>query len=116
MSRHIFVTSHKGFPITVVLGWDRTLSYFFLTIEKPSELIDEAMQVEDEHFLYSNMHEPNPFAHDLDYYRQVLHHFQIDVPESLFAEVQQDQDRNVGNRVVKHLADGSFIEPAPPSS
>ena len=39
MSRHYFDTVHKGFPITVVLGWDRPANYFFLFIEKPAELI-----------------------------------------------------------------------------
>jgi hypothetical protein len=46
----------------------------------------------------------------MDYYREVLRHFQILVPESLFIEVQHDAERNVGNRVVKHQADGSFTE------
>ena len=72
MSRHCFDTSHKGFPITVVLGWDRPMQYFFLTIEKPAELIDDAMQVEDDRFLYSNLHEADPFGHGLDYSREVL--------------------------------------------
>lgn len=111
MSRHCFDTSHKGFPIIVVLGWDRPMQYFFLTIEKPAELIDDAMQVEDDRFLYSNMHETDPFGHDLDYYREVLRHFQIIVPESLFREVQSDAERNVGNRFTRHQADGSFTEP-----
>lgn len=83
---------------------------FFLTIEKPAELIDDAMQVEDDRFLYSNMHETDPFGHDLDYYREVLRHFQIIVPESLFREVLSDAEMNVGNRFVRHQADGSFTE------
>ncbi|SSW73803.1 hypothetical protein AVE30378_06150 [Achromobacter veterisilvae] len=99
MSRHYFDTVHKGFPITVVLGWDRPMNYFFLFIEKPTELIDDTAKVESD-----------PFNHDLDYYRVVLCHFQIDVPESMFTEVQQDCEGNVGNRVVKHQADGSFTE------
>ncbi|WP_437610063.1 hypothetical protein [Erwinia sp. V71] len=110
MSRHYFNTFHKGFPIIVVLGWDRPMRYFFLTIEKPAELIDDAMQVEDDHFLYSNLHEADPFGHDLDYYREVLRYFQIAVPESLFTEVQSDAERNVGNRLARHLADGSLTE------
>ena len=110
MSRHYFDTFHKGFPVTVLLGWDRPMNYFFLVIEKPTELIDDTMKVESDDFLYSNLHEDDPFAHDLDYYREVLRHFQILVPESLFIEVQHDAERNVGNRVVKHQADGSFTE------
>lgn len=110
MSRHYFDTSHKGFPVTVILGWDRPLNYFFLVIEKPAELIDDTMQVKDDDFLYSNLHEIDPFGHGLDYYRGVLRHFQIVVPESMFIEVQHDAARNIGNRMVKHQADGLFTE------
>ncbi|EPB9494600.1 TPA: hypothetical protein L4Q76_001679 [Pseudomonas aeruginosa] len=110
MSRHYFGTSHRGFPVTVILGWDRPMNYFFLMIEKPAELIDSSMEVEDEDFLYSNLHENDPFNHDLDYYREVLRHFQIVIPESMFIEVQCDLEGNVGNRVADHQADGSFTE------
>ena len=110
MSQHHFETHHKGLPITVMLGWDRPLRYFFMTIRKPAELIDSTMKVEDEEFLYSNLHEEDPFGHGLDYYRAVLGHFHIDVPSSMFTEVQKDYAGNVGNRVVKHEADGSFAE------
>ncbi|CAM5208974.1 MULTISPECIES: hypothetical protein [Alcaligenaceae] len=110
MSQHHFETLHKGFPITVALGWDRPMRYFFLTIHKPAELIDSAMKVECEDFLYSNWQEEDPFGHGPDYFREVLRHFHIDVPESMFTEVQQDYVKNVGNRVVKHQADGSFTE------
>src|SRR3546814_9925007 len=85
-----------------MLGWNRPLRYFFMTIRKPAELIDSAMKVEDEDFLYSNLHEEDPFGHGLDYYRAVLGHFHIDVPSSMFTEVQKDYAGNVGNRVVKH--------------
>jgi|SRR6185312_17303936 len=110
MSRHYFDTTHKGFPITVLLGWDRRLNYFFLCIEKASEMIDDTMHVKDEDFLYDNLREIDPFIQDLDYYRQVLSHFQILVPESMFIEVQRDFEQNAGNRMVKHQADGLFAE------
>ncbi|USR37588.1 hypothetical protein L1F06_012865 [Ectopseudomonas hydrolytica] len=110
MSQHRFDTVHKGFPITVILGWDRPMKHFFLIIKKPPELIDDAARVEDDDYLYSNLHERNPFNHDLDYYREVLRHFQILVPESLFTEVQRDLENNTGNRIAKHQPDGSFTE------
>ncbi len=110
MSRHYFDTFHKGFPITVLLGWDRPMDYFFLVIEKPAELTDTTMKVESDDFLYSNLHEHDPFNHDLDYYRQVLRYFQIVVPDSMFIEVQRDFERYIGNRVVRHRIDGSFDE------
>ncbi len=91
-------------------GLGRPANYFFLFIEKPAELIDDTAKVESDDFLYSNLHESDPFNHYLDYYRVVLRHFHIDVPESMFTEVQQDCEGNIGNRVVKHQADGSFTE------
>lgn len=110
MSRHYFETVHNGFPVTVVLGWDRPLRYFFMVIEKSPQLIDGATKVEDEEFLYSNLDENDPFSRGLDYYREVLHQFQIDVPESMFFEVQRDCDEHVGNRIVRYESDGSFTE------
>lgn len=110
MSRHYFGTEHKGMPITVVLGWDRPMGHFFLVVHKPAELSDRSMRVDDDDFLYSNLHERTPFELDLDYYRQVLRYFGITVPESMFIEVQRDAEENVGNRDITHQADGSFIE------
>ena len=110
MSRHYFDTVHKGFPITVILGWDRPMDYFFLVIEKPAELIDDTMKVESDDFLYSNLHEIDPFSLGLDYYRKVLRYFHILVPESMFIQVQRDYERYTGNRVARHQSDGSFTE------
>lgn len=111
MSQHHFNTVHKGYPITVILGWDRPMQHLFLLIRKPAELEDDTVQVLDENFLYSNLYEADPFGHDLDYYREVLRRFQVSVPESMFNQVQIDAVMNAGNRFVKHEADGSFAEP-----
>ncbi len=116
MSQHYFKTEHEGVPNTVVLGWDRRMSYFFMSIQKQAiqteaPLEDEdPLEVEDDGFLYSNMDESEPFNFDLDYYRGVLRHHQIRVPDSMFAEVERDCQQNIGNRVVRHQADGSFVE------
>lgn len=107
MSRHYFGTFHKGSPITVVLGWDRPMDYFFLVIEEETNSADNPMAFD---LLYSNLQESDPFNHDLDYYRGVLRHFQIGVPENMFIEVERDRERNTGNRVIKHQADGSYTE------
>jgi len=107
MSRHYFKTSHEGSPITVLIGWDRPMNNFFLVIEKPAELVGNSMAFD---FLYTNLQERDPFNHDLDYYRAVLRHFQIVVPESMFIEVQRDFEKKIGNRVANHQADCSFTE------
>jgi len=104
VSQHLFDTWHEGAPVTVMLGWDRRLACFFLVIGKLHE------PDEDERLLYSNLHEREPFNQGLDDYREVLRRFQIDVPESLFSESLSDRERNIGNRIVDHQADGSFVE------
>lgn len=110
MSQHHFNTLYKDFPITVILGWDRPMQHVFLLIRKPPELVDDTALVLDENFLYSNLYEKNPSGHDLDYYREVLRRFQINVPESMFNEVKRDIAMNAGNRFIRHEADGSLTE------
>ena len=110
MSQHYFETHHKGFPITIMLGWDRPMQHFFLVIKKPTELIGDPNYVYDGEVLYSNLYDTNAFGHDLEYFGEVLRHFQIVVPASMFVQVLRDSLRNIGNRVVKHEADGSFAE------
>ena len=110
MSNHYFDTVHKDHPITVNLGWDRQLSYFFMVILRPVELLDATQADEADFYLYSNLLESNAFCKNLDYYRAVLNNFGIVVPESMFIETLHDSLNNVGNRVVTHQADGSFTE------
>ncbi|EQM83537.1 hypothetical protein L683_25320 [Pseudomonas aeruginosa WC55] len=110
MSQHYFETVHKEFPIAVLLGWDRPMQHFFLVIKKPADLIGDPKYFHDDEVLYSNLYDANVFGHDLEYFGEVLRHFQIVVPASMFAQVLRDSLRNIGNRVVKHEADGSFAE------
>src|SRR3546814_17311129 len=90
MSRHYFNTFHKGSPISVILGWDRPMNYFFLVIEEQNNSADNPMTLD---LLYSNLQENDPFNHDLDYYRAGLRHFQIEVPE-------RTEERRVGKECV----------------
>lgn len=113
MSQHHFETVHKDHPITVILGWDRPMQHFFLVIRKPAELTGDPKYFFDDEVLYSNLYDTNPFGHDLDYYSEVLRHFQIVVPANMFVQVQRDAIRNVGNRLVKHEANGSFAVVGP---
>ncbi|HCT7642195.1 TPA: hypothetical protein OT834_003001 [Morganella morganii] len=110
MSQHHFNTIHKGFPITVILGWDRPMQQFFLVIKKPAELVGDPKYCFDDEVMYSNLYDANPFSHSLEYYGEVLRYFQIAVPANMFAQVLRDSLGNSGNRVVTHEADGSFTE------
>lgn len=96
MSQHIFKTTRAGEPISVLLGWDRPLEYFFLVVEQLS------VENNDEIYLYSNLDDPGAIDCSLDYFRQKLSELGISVPDSMFIEAESDRKHNVGNRLVEH--------------
>lgn len=108
MSQHWFETTHENRPIKVVIGWDRPLHYAFMFIQR----LDSA-EGEDED-LYSTLSDSEvgdvtfQGLEPLGRYRQILKGFGIEVPASLFDQTRSDHDRNVGNRIVRHAADGTF--------
>lgn len=106
MSQHIHQTTCKGVAVDVIMGWDRRLSHFHMTVvrTKPPRRGDGV--------LYSNLHERNAFALGLEDYAARLANLGISVPTSLIDAVRQDQADNAGNRVLRYLADGS-VAPEP---
>lgn len=111
MSQHVFSTTLAGCPVTVMVGWDRPLGYVFMVVEldplegeDPDDLDDPGRR------LYSNLDERDAFSNDLDHYRRKLEELQIQVPDSMWAQVDRDRELNVGNRWVRHTADGTFTE------
>lgn len=103
MSQHYFHTAHAGDRITVLLGWDRPLGHFFMVIERPDP------QPGQDDYLYLNLDEPDAFALDLDFFKARLDELGIQVPDSMFEQVRLDEQMRVGNRVVTHHADGTFL-------
>lgn len=118
MSRHYFDTEFKNCPVQVVLGYDRPLDCFFLTVmydpppaggaSLPPGAPGRGDAINDNRLIvYSNLADPaGAFNHDLDYYRAKLSALGISVPESMFRETEQDAVRRAGNRQVQHHADG----------
>jgi hypothetical protein len=104
MSQHFYTTSSSSNPVEVMLGWDRPLGHFFLVVRL---LLTHAGADE---ILYSYLHQPDAFSLTLDDFREALHDMKIDVPETLFDQVAEDQLNRRGNRVVSYSADGSFKE------
>lgn len=100
MSQHLFSTSHKEKPITVVIGWDRPLRYHFMYIEN-----DDAIE-ESNAFLYHNMDDEKSINQPLAYYEQVLKDHAITVPASMIEESREDAENNAGNRRCLHTTKG----------
>ena len=116
MSRHFFETHYQNRAVEVVLGYDRPLGHFFLTIlfEEPpapgatrNGCAPASDEEADDTVVYSNLEDPDAgFDQDLDYYRAKLTSLGITVPESMFRETQADAIRRAGNRLVQHFEDG----------
>mgnify|MGYP001599630229 CR=1 FL=1 len=105
MSQHICHTTHQGRPVTVMLGWDRPLQEFFLTVELVGASAEGAKSEEDL-IIYSTMYDHSGKWAYLDYLKEKLASLEIDVPKTMFTEVQTDQRIGGGNRVAIHTETG----------
>lgn len=100
MSQHYFETTYLDRPVRVMIGWDRPVQQYLLMVE----------YLDADRYVYTNLQERKPFAFDLDDYRAKLQTLGIDVPPSMFAQVQQDRSKSAGNRYVYYKADGTYTE------
>ena len=104
----------NSLPISVMIGWDRPLNYFFLVIEGDEQFPElKEDDDEDDEFdgtIYSTLFEERPFSTTLEDIKQKLLQFEITIPEAMFKQAQSDCVLNVGNRFVKYNNDGTFIE------
>lgn len=103
MSRHLYDCKWNDQPIQVVVGYDRPLKNFFLHIAWLNESTGAPMAYVSELDL---AYDPD----DLHSIRKFLDKVRISTPEPLWTEVAHDAALNVGNRVVRHLSDGSMID------
>lgn len=111
MSQHHFSTTLAGRPVTVLLGWDRPLGHVFMVVQLDPLNGDVLDEPEDVGLcLYSNLHERDAFTKDLDHYRRKLVELEIQVPETMWAQVDIDRRMNTGNRWARYAADGTFTE------
>lgn len=98
MSQHSFNTTHNGHSVSVTMGWDRMIGYFFLTVEDH----DADEELNEPEYLYSNLDQPEPFGLTLDDYRAALTELGLVVPETMFVETLKDAENNIGNRYEAH--------------
>ena len=110
MSQHRILTNFQGKPLELILGWDRPLQRFFMSV-LPSESEDDdeenASQAEtpfdiavaevEDYSLFGLNANPTVSA-----FQEVLARLAIAVPPEVFIEVQKDGDGNVGNRLVRY--------------
>lgn len=89
MSQHKYQATAQ---VEVLMGYDRALDYVFCVVYCGHEPI------------YSNLTDnaAGTACKDVEYYRPILAHMGIHVPERMFEEVKADQRNRVGNKVVEH--------------
>lgn len=111
MSQHFYDGTYRGVPVTVLMGWDRPLSQFFLVVQHRQDAeVNGEREDNDEGIIYSNQDELLPRSLGLDHFRSKLTTLGIAVPEAMFEQVLLDEAGNVGNRCVVYEADGSVTE------
>ena len=106
MSQHVFDTRYQGRPVTVIVGFDRPLRAFFCFVERNDD--DEG-----DEYVYSNLEDPKlattmGMSKSLKHFEKRLADLGITVPASMFDQSEKDRLGNVGNRFVRHTADGTF--------
>lgn len=90
MSRHCFRTAYRGRTVEVVMGWDRPLGGYFLTV----------LDLESGEYVFNNLDEEESHPRSLMPFLARLSSLGLCVPERMIAEVQVDGMLNVGNRLV----------------
>jgi hypothetical protein len=112
VSHHIFETNSQGRRVSVVLGYDRILDRFFLVVQRLDSPTCKGRRRSGRDsgpdFLYANTADPNA-QDDLGYYREKLEARGISLPRKVFREVFRDFEDQVGNRVVRHYANGKRV-------
>jgi hypothetical protein len=100
MSQHFFQATLNSRPVQVVIGWDRPLQGFFMTIERLDAADDEA------EVLFDNARSSLRFPRSLTVFRKKLAELGIKPPAGLFHAVTADARCGVGNRIVTHFKGG----------
>jgi hypothetical protein len=104
MSQHVIdLTTNDGKELTVMMGWDRQLQQFFLTVEQKQD--DDKEPV----YLYTNTNDPDAWGvDDLDYFHVMLLELGLDVPPQMLEQIELDRILKVGNRFARYLPDGTM--------
>jgi hypothetical protein len=125
MSQHHFRTERAGSPVAVLLGFDRPLGHYYLVVQDlapqqrtsvPPSVRNDGMDEDDDEdagddgCLYSNLNEPDAFELSLEHYKAVLSRLGIQVPTTMFQQVELDALHRVGNRSVTYEPSGTFTE------
>lgn len=103
MSQHYVSTQFNGEDITVLVGWDRPLQSFYLSVYKTGIETDECG---DEYSVDQPLCEES-MSRDIDVIKNKLVRMKIDMPDQLFHVVKNDMKLNRGNNVSCYTLTGN---------
>lgn len=108
MSQHVYPSTYKGQPVTIMMGWDRPCQGYFLSVEL----------VEAEGFVYSNLDDPKliyfgGLPDSLTPFSEKLDELGLSVPQAMIEQIELDAAANVGNRFVMYDEGGNMQPPRP---
>jgi hypothetical protein len=124
MSQHIFpATINTGRAVNVVIGYDRPLHGFFLTVTAAgldSGAMADAIDAGDddafydEAIVYSNLDDvelsdAGGLALDLGYFKEKLSRLGVQLPSSLESELYEDFEQRTGNKVRRYDEAGQLV-------
>lgn len=100
MSQHFFQATLNNRPVQILIGWDRPLQGFFMTITRLDAADDES------EVLFDSASASLRFPRGLARFRKKLAELGIKPPAGLFEAVSADARGNAGNRIVTHFNGG----------
>lgn len=107
MSQHRISTTLQGHPIQLLMGWDRPLQQFFLSVlpldmddEEDTSLTPAALMIQAALTEVAELGMQRDAS--VNEYQNLLARLGIEVPYEVFVEVQKDGDANTGNRVASY--------------
>lgn len=99
MSQHVFFFSKATGFYAVLMGWDRPLQYYFMTVYKNQN---------DDTPFFSNL-DIEPEHYSMQYYEAVLAQHKLSLPQGYLDSVTMDGVRNLGNKEVTHWLTDSGV-------
>lgn len=97
MSRHHFHTTHENRQVQVVIGWDRRLEGYFMTVER----LDVDHISDEDIFLFNNLECTESHPASLDPFLKALEKLNISLPDKIYSEMEADKYNDVGNKLVE---------------
>jgi hypothetical protein len=115
MSQHYFSTTLATGPATVMLGWNQPPGCVCMVVELHATQ-GPSPDATGEHDLYVDFSFPagrEDLSKELANYRRTLDKLELQIPESMWAQIDLDHATDAGPGEIRYAADGTFTYGSP---